>query len=340
LLYCAHGVRSKNNKRSRVNDMRGPATFPMRVGAWRVDPLLNEIADGTRTVRIEARTMRLLLCLAARPGEVVSVEELLDLVWAGVVVTPDSVYQAVAALRRHLADDPKTPTYIATVPRLGYRMVAAVAPWRDEPLAPSPSSPPSSPPASPPPAASGATAGARRGPRRPRLAATVGCLAAVLAIGAAYLLHARTPAAAPGAPTAVPRRSVAVLPFLDLTTEAMNEEVFADGLTEELIGDLSRLPDLQVPPPTSSFLYKDRKLAVADIARQLGVAYVLDGSVRKSGTAYRVGVRLVRAANGYVVFAAAYERPLGDLLTVQKAIAAEATDGIRRALEAAPAPAA
>ena len=80
--------------------------------------------------------MRLLLCLAERAGEVVSIDELLDQVWSGVVVTPDSVYQAVASLRRQLGDDAKEPAYIATVPRLGYRMVATVTPWTDEPSAP------------------------------------------------------------------------------------------------------------------------------------------------------------------------------------------------------------
>ena len=78
--------------------------------------------------------MRLLLCLAEHAGEVVSIDDLLNQVWAGVIVSPDSVYQAVASLRRLLGDDPKEPTYIATVPRLGYRMVAAVSSWVEEPV--------------------------------------------------------------------------------------------------------------------------------------------------------------------------------------------------------------
>ena len=73
--------------------------------------------------------MRLLVCLAERAGEVVSIEDLLNQVWSEVIVSPDSVYQAVASLRRVLGDDPKQPTYIETVPRLGYRMVATVSPW-------------------------------------------------------------------------------------------------------------------------------------------------------------------------------------------------------------------
>src|SRR5262245_47823489 len=105
----------------------------LRVGAWRVNPAAGQISRDGETARLDARTMRLLLCLAERPGEVVSIDELLERAWSGVIVGPDSVYQAVASLRRLLGDDPKEPRYIATVPRLGYRMVAAVAPWTEPP---------------------------------------------------------------------------------------------------------------------------------------------------------------------------------------------------------------
>src|ERR1700733_5476044 len=100
--------------------------IPLRIGAWYVNPTSGQISRDGETVRVEARTMRLLLCLAEHAGGVVSIDELLNQVWSGVIVTPDSVYQAVASLRRLLGDDAKEPAYIATVPRLGYRMVAKV----------------------------------------------------------------------------------------------------------------------------------------------------------------------------------------------------------------------
>jgi len=281
---------------------------------------------------MEARTMRLLVCLAERASEVVSIDELLDKVWAGVIVTLDSVYQAIATLRRHLADDSKDPTYIATVPRLGYRMVATVAPWTDVPSAgmePSSDSvavkevrPITDPP--------------KDKPRR-RNVASILVAAIILAIVAIYLVHPRltNPQVTATSRAAVPQRSVAVLPFLDLTTQEMNEEYFADGITEELIGDLSEIAGLRVPAPTSSFYFKGKHLPIADIARQLGVTYVVDGSVRKSGSVFRIALRLVRADNGYIVYTETYERTLGDLLSVQKDIAAEATIAIRNALEGA-----
>jgi len=104
----------------------------LRIGAWCVNPSSGQISRDGETSRVEARTMRLLLCLAEHVGEVVSIEDLLNHVWSGVAVAPDSVYQAVASLRRLLGDDPKQPTYIETVPRLGYRMVVTVSPWADQ----------------------------------------------------------------------------------------------------------------------------------------------------------------------------------------------------------------
>src|ERR1700722_10690798 len=105
------------------------------IGDWCVNPASGQISRDGQNVRVEARTMRLLICLANRAGEAVSINELLEQAWAGVIVTPDSVYQAVALLRRLLGDDPKQPSYIATVPRLGYRMVATVTPWPDQSVA-------------------------------------------------------------------------------------------------------------------------------------------------------------------------------------------------------------
>src|SRR5258708_22614791 len=96
------------------------------VGAWTVNPASGEISRDGETVRLELRTMRLLVCLAERAGAVISIDDLLKEVWPEVTVTPDSVYQAVASLRRVLGDDPKQPTYIATVPPLGYPMLAAL----------------------------------------------------------------------------------------------------------------------------------------------------------------------------------------------------------------------
>src|SRR6202012_2564710 len=108
-------------------------TPKLRIGDWSLDPAASEISRDSTSTRLETRTLRLLLTLATRAPEVVSIDDLLNEIWLGVAVSPDSVYQAVASLRRILGDDPKQPIYIATVPRVGYRMIATVSPWVDEP---------------------------------------------------------------------------------------------------------------------------------------------------------------------------------------------------------------
>lgn len=280
--------------------------------------------------------MRVLVYLAEHAGKVVSIDELLDRVWSGVTVSPDSVYQAVASLRRLLGDDPKQPVYIATVPRLGYRMVASVSPWNNDSTHESP--------ALEEPAQefdrleSNAPAGNAAKPvsrRRVWLALALSA-AACVALWAALLFRGdfafshRAPTAPAAAP--LPQNSIAVLPFLDLT-EGMKEEEFADGMTEELIDKLSKFPDLHVPAPTASFFYKGKQIPVPDIAKALGVAFIVDGSVRKSGAMLRVAARLVRADKGYVVWSETYDRPFSDRLMVQDDIAGEVAKALRASPE-------
>jgi transcriptional activator of cad operon len=313
----------------------------LRVGSWCVNPAAGLITRNGETARVEARTMRLLVCLAERAGEVVSIDELLDQVWSDVTVAPDSVYQAVTSLRRLLGDDPKQPTYIATVPRLGYRMVATVSPWTDPPVT-----------------QTGARTNATDGPdvaKEPSPGGKAGYIwaagaALCLAVVVAFLFHNKaansnqSASSAAGAVAPLPQNSIAVLPFLDLT-DAMSEEPFADGMTEELIDKLSKIPGLKVPPPTSSFYFKGKlwprssgkpQITIAEIAKQLGVAYVLDGSIRKSGARVRVDARLVRADNGYVVWSETYDRPFDDILMVQDDIAGEVAKALRASIEAEP----
>jgi transcriptional activator of cad operon len=284
-------------------------TIPLRIGDWCVNPATGQLTKGAESVRLEARTLRLLMVLANRAGETVSIEALLDQVWSGVVVTQDSVYQAITSLRRLLGDDAKLPTYIATVPRLGYRLVARVSPWTDEEIAPALTS--LAPAPSP-------------APRISRRLGAALIAVAVLALAAASFALWRTPAP--------PEKSVAVLPFLDITSQEMNEEYFADGVTEELINRLSRLPGFKVPSPTDSFYFKGKQLPVAEIARRLRVNYLLDGSLRQSGGRLRVTARLIRAADGYVVWSENYDRSGTDKLAVQDEIATHVAQALDRSV--------
>jgi transcriptional activator of cad operon len=307
--------------------MQGPFTKPLRIGDWCVDPASGQISRQGETARLEARAMRLLLCLAEHAGEVVSIDDLLNQVWTGVIVSPDSVYQAVTSLRRTLGDNPRQPVYIATAPRLGYRMVATVEPWTDRP--------------------NGQTAGndvatTSSGKAALRLSsglvlAVIGAFGVALVIAGlgaafvAFLIHGKVSVQRPAETASVvaqPQNAIAVLPFLDLT-QGMKEEEFADGMTEELIDKLSKIPGLQVSSATASFYFKGKQIPVADIAKSLGVIWVLDGSVRKSGTWMRVDARLMRADNGYVVWSETYDQPMTNLLMVQDDIASAVAKALR-----------
>lgn len=368
------------------------------MGEWRVDVTASQISRGDQVVRVDARLMRLLTCLAERAGELVTTDELLEEVWSGVVVTQDSVYQAIASLRRLLGDDPKRPSYIATVPRQGYRLIApvnrtadtgsndgvslsatatsalakrgtaapgtvastlasATAPAAATSTAASDSAPPavtstlasdSAPaaaatPASPTAPAAAAAPTSTTAPstaavraHAPADSARRWRLAALLAIGAVLCIAQVTSVDPRATPAAWQQKSVAVLPFLDLTTESMDQEYFADGLTEELIDDLSRVPGLKVPSATASFYFKGKQMTVANIARDLRVAYVVDGSLRKAGATLRVAARLVRADNGYVVWSGTYDRESNNVLTVQRDVANEVTRALQATLQGLP----
>ena len=295
--------------------MNGPDSTALRIGAWRVDPLLDEVSRDGKRVKLEPRAMRLLLCLAENAGQVVSVQELLDKVWADVVVTPDSVYQSVATLRRTLGDDTKEPTYIANVPRRGYRMVAQVEPWLAVPThsAGEPSE---------------GNAQQSRGWLLDRLLRwhRIATVAAVLLIGIlaagglAFFSHQMAARSLPshGAGAFV----LAVLPFQDLS-EKKDQGYLADGLADELIDVLSRLPAMTVIGRVSSFQFKGRNDDLVTIGQKLGAAYILSGSVRTTGTRLRVTAQLNAAADGTHLWSESYDRDSGDALRIEDEIATD-----------------
>ena len=140
-----------------------------------------------------------------------------------------------------------------------------------------------------------------------------------------------TSRAAPSTAPVVDQKSIAVLPFVDMS-EKKDEEYFADGLSEELIGMLTTVPELKVPARTSSFYFKGKQTTIADIAKALGVAHVLEGSVRKSGNTLRITAQLIRVDNGYHVWSETYDRKLDDIFQVQDEIAGAVVKALKVSL--------
>jgi len=136
----------------------------------------------------------------------------------------------------------------------------------------------------------------------------------------------------PPAAIAVLEKSIAVLPFVDMS-EKKDQEYFSDGLTEELIDHLSRSPDLRVIARTSSFSFKGKNEDVRTIASKLGVAHLLEGSVRKAGNDLRITAQLIRAADGTHLWSQTYDRPLADIFKVQGEIAGTVAQALNVALK-------
>jgi TolB-like protein/Tfp pilus assembly protein PilF len=136
-------------------------------------------------------------------------------------------------------------------------------------------------------------------------------------------------AAAP--PAAAPGKSVAVLPFTDLS-EKHDQEYFSDGLAEELIDTLTRVPNLRVPARTSSFSFKGKSATVSEIGRALGVTHILEGSVRKSGDRLRITAQLVRTDNGFHLWSQTYDRDARDIFAVQDDIARAVSEQLQSTL--------
>ena len=150
------------------------------------------------------------------------------------------------------------------------------------------------------------------------------------------LMTERIPAASAAGPDAViPENSIAVLPFLDMS-QAKDQGYFSDGITEELLNLLAKIPQLKVAARTSSFFFKEKQVEVSDIARQLRVAYLLEGSVRKNGDLLRITTQLIRAADGYHLWSETYDTKMNDIFKTQDEIAGQVVRELQVKLLAAP----
>ena len=126
----------------------------------------------------------------------------------------------------------------------------------------------------------------------------------------------------------IPEKSIAVLPFADLS-EKKDQEYFSDGLSEELLDLLAQVPDLRVAARTSSFYFKNKPEDIASIGRKLRVAHVLEGSVRKAGSKIRVTAQLIRVDNGYHIWSKTYDRDVRDIFMVQDEISNSVVDALK-----------
>jgi len=292
------------------NTARSPGR--LRFADFEVDPRSGEVWKHGIRVRLQAQPFQVLCVLIERRGEIVTRDELKQALWpADTFVDFDNgLNTAVKKIRDLLGDPAERPRYVETIPRRGYRFIGTIE-------FPSPSQP------AEPVAALNAqsvlpqkAAGAWWRPGRPAVFAVLGVLAlAILLTGAVGSWRKRL-----GGHTLPHIESVAVLPLANLSRDP-DQEYFADGMTEALIADLAQIKALRVISRTSAMHYKSTNKTLPQIARDLNVDAIIEGTVQRSGNRVQVTAKLIPAQTDTPVWAKIYDRDSQDVLVMQSELA-------------------
>ena len=284
------------------------------LGSWLVQPGLNTISRNGTTAQLEPKMMSVLVCLAEHQGEPVSKEKLLQTVWPDTFVSEGVLVRSISELRRVLGDDAKEPRVIQTIAKRGYRLVVPVTPVSVPVTEPS-TSLDSEDEVGP--------------PSRPKWISGLAVAAAALLL-ISFLVAANVDKMREvWARTSGPQiHSLAVLPLKNLSGDP-SQDYFADGMTDELITCLAQISCVRVISYTSTHIYKDTTKTLPEIARELGVDGIVEGSVQRKGVRVRVNAQLVSAPQEMHLWAQSYERDMLDALAVQSTIAETIADQVK-----------
>lgn len=275
-----------------------------RIGDWTLDASLHQLEQGAKVVTLEPLATRVLVYLAERPGEVVSVDELVEALWNRRFVGDNPVYRVLAELRRALGDDARDPKYIQTIRKSGYRLIAPVE-WQ-------------------PGTENTQATTAKRGPHF-RVAALVAGLLAAVALVLFVATRISTPVDEPGKPL------VAILPF-DYLSEDSEFEYFVDGLSEMLTHALAQVDDVGVISWKSAFVFKEQNRDIREVGELLGADAIVEGSVRRTGDRFRIRVQLIDSRTGTLLRSEQYDFGDGDLFAIQDQLARELVAAVAQSL--------
>ena len=237
-----------------------------RLGDLTIDTGRQLVSRADDPIALPKLSYDLLLVLVRAAPNVVSLDELMRLVWPGIIVSPETISQRVKLLRDALGDDPRVPRYIAGLRGRGYQIVAAVKEIDDNP--------------------------------------------------AATAISGSTPTASAAGPARV---AICVLPFANMSGDP-EQEYFSDGITEDIITDLSKVSALAVTSHNSAFRFKGKPVDVLKVARRTKVTHVLEGSVRKADGRVRITAQLVDGSSNDHVWAERYDRDLNNIFALQDEI--------------------
>jgi len=280
------------------------------VADWEVRPGACEIARGDRVVKLEPRVMDLLQFFASRPGDVLSRNQLEEQVWPGMVVGYDALTKSIGKLREALGDLEKPPTFIQTIPKKGYRLIAPVEAGNIQPAHETPINPLAST------------------KKKRNVSAGLLILVAVIGINLFIFDHLKETESEHSAlaePSSKP--SLIVLPFKNLNDDPQ-QDYFVRGITEDLIVDLSRYSGIEVIANRIAFQYRGNEMDLETLAKELKVRYVVEGSIRRYNQQIRINVEMTDALRGINLWAEQYNRPITGLFDIQDEVRAKIVNAL------------
>jgi len=288
-----------------------------KFGAYRLDTEEKVLMRDGQAIPIPPKDLETLVVLVERAGHIVKKDELIEKVWPGVFVEEGNLSRRIFNLRQVLGESADGRQFIETIPKRGYRFRGLLQEEIEERVS-----------------AAGLQIEKTQASAQPnnRRKLRLWVWAGALAVTAILVSQHYWPT-----PNTMPQRvMLAVLPFENLSGDPQ-EDYFADGLTEEMIAQLGQIQPtrLGVIARTSIMRYRDTKEPIAQIARQLGVGYVLEGSVRRADGRVRITAQLIQATQQTHVWAESYERPVNDVLSIQREIAQKITGALSIELLAA-----
>lgn len=267
---------------------------PFWVDDWQIDPGSCRIQRGEDNVKVEPKVMSVLVCLAKQAGQVISREQLEQQAWPGLVVGYDSLASAIIKLRKAFGDNSKNPRVIETVSKKGYRLIANVSLDNKPPLY--------------------SAALNNHNETRPQkvsnlMAQVVISFLVILAVWS--VIKYTTPSTSSNN-----KPVIAVLPFKNLSDDP-RQDYFSDGITADLITDLSKLSGLSVIARNTVFHYRGADVDIKKIGKELNVNYVIEGSIRKVGDRLRISARLIDASNSHNLWADRIDGALENIFALQ-----------------------
>lgn len=281
------------------------------VGQWLVEPASGYIRQKNSEVKLEPKVMSVLVYLARHSGHVVSRQELEDSIWADMIVSYDALSGSIIKLRKALGDDSHAPCFIETISKKGYRLIADVGPAKDSDNTEQINK-------------------KNKSPSQQRFVTSYKAIVFTLISLLIFTLwlsfnlpvvtsditqpsNVRNTTGIENLPTLL------ILPFKNISKDPQ-QDYFSDGITDDIITDLSKIGSLRVIAAHSSYFFKDKIINLEEIAKELNVQYFIEGSVQKSGKQLRINVRLTNIENGKSIWAERFVGHLDNLFKIQDKI--------------------